>query len=164
MMANTDFDRNALDINGDYLIAYGNVFAMEMFPETTEIVDVQASFKVSINGVEFNPDIRFGVKRVTKINRLRRGLGNIRYAKNKPLDAEAEAYQFYALLGCRKMIDVQDQTAPEEKRCLTLNYATELFVPAPSDATRKFQNRKAACATIAERREDIEPPENAVLA
>lgn len=164
MMSDTDFERDTLDINGDFLIAYGDAFSMETFPKTAEIADAPTEFQININGVDFNPDIRFGVQRVTRTNRLRTGLGTIRYAKNKPLDDETGAYQSSALFGCRKMLDVQDETAPEEKLCLTLDCATGRFIPAPTDATRRFQNMEAACATIAERWENIEPPENAVIA
>lgn len=163
MMADSDFERDTLDVNGDFLIAYGEVFGMDSFPKTAEIADVKNKFKVNINGVEFNPDIRFGVERVTRTNRVRTGLGTIRYAKNKPLDEDVGAYQSSALFGCRKMIDAQDETAPEEKLCLTLDCATGKFIPAPTDATRRFQNMEAACATIAERWDNIEPPENAIL-
>lgn len=164
MMADTDFDRATLDVNGDFLIAYGEAFSMETLPSTAEIVDAQPGFKANINGVEVNPDIRFAVQRVTRTNRLRTGLGTIRYAKNKPLDEEVGAYQSSVLFGCRKMIDVQDETAPEEKLCLTLDCATGNFFPAPTDATRRFQNMEAACASIAERWDNIEPPEGAVIA
>ncbi|MBR2575295.1 MAG: hypothetical protein IKE14_13305 [Loktanella sp.] len=163
MMADTDFERDTLDVNGDFLVAYSEVFGMDTFPKTAEISEAQIGFRVDINGVEFNPDIRFGVQRVTRTNRLRTGLGTIRYAKNKPLDEEVGAYQSSALFGCRKMIDIQDETAPEEKLCLTLDCASGKFIPAPSDATRRFQNMEAACATIAERWDNIEPPENAVF-
>ena len=163
MMSDTDFERETLDINGDFLIAYGEMFSMDSLPATAEITDAPVDFIAHINGVEVNPDIRFGVQRVMRNNRLRTGIGSIRYAKNKPLDEEVGAYQSSALYGCRKMIDVQDETAPEEKLCLTLDCVTGKFIPAPSDATRRFQNIEAACATIAERWDSIEPPENAVF-
>lgn len=164
MMADSDFERETLDINGDFLIAYGEAFSMDTFPKTADITDVPSGFKANIHGVEVNPDIRFAVQRVTRTNRLRTGLGTIRYAKNKPLDDEVGAYQSSALFGCRKLMDVQDDAAPEEKLCLTLDCATGRFISAPTDATRRFQNMEAACATIAERWDNIEPPEGAVLA
>lgn len=164
MMADSDFDRETLDINGDFLIAYGEAFSMDTFPKTAEIMDGPLGFKANINGVEVNADIRFAVQRVTRTNRLRTGLGTIRYAKNKPLDEEVGAYQSSALFGCCKMLDVQNDAAPEEKLCLTLDCATGKFIPAPTDATRRFQNMEAACSTIAERWDNIEPPEGAILA
>ena len=163
MMADTDFDRETLDVNGDFLMAFGEAFSMETFPRTAEFADVPMGFKANINGVEVNPDIRFGVQRVTRTNRLRTGLGTIRYAKGKPLSEEVGFYQSSVLFGCRKMIDVQDETAPEEKLCLTLDCVTGRFIPAPTDATRRFQNMEAACKTIAEWWDQIEPPEGAIL-
>lgn len=163
MMADTDFDRDTLDVNGDFLIAFGEVFSLDTFPKTADFVDAPTGFKVNINGVDVDPDIRFGVQRVTKTNRTRTGLGTIRYAKGKPLNDDVGAYQSSVLFGCRKMIDVQDPTAPEEKLCLTLDCATGRFIPAPSDATRRFQNMEAACKTIAEWWDSIEPPEGAIF-
>jgi hypothetical protein len=163
-MADSEFDRDTLDVNGDFLIAYSKAFSMDDFPKTAEMLNAPVKFRADLQGVEVNPDIRFGVQRMTRTNRLRTGLGTIRYAKGKPLDQEAGAYQSSVLFGFRKMIDVQDEGAPEEKLCLTLDCATGKFIPAPSDATRRFQNVEAACATIAERWDNIEPPEKAIIA
>lgn len=163
MMADSEFDRDTLDVNGDFLVAFGQVFSMDTFPKTAEIVDGATTLQVNINGVDVNPDIRFGVQRVTKTNRTRTGLGTIRYAKGKPLNDEVGAYQSSVLFGCRKMIDTLDPTAPEEKLCLTLDCATGRFIAAPSDATRRFQNIEAACKTIAEWWDSIEPPEGAIF-
>ncbi|WVX49994.1 hypothetical protein ROLI_030900 [Roseobacter fucihabitans] len=57
----------------------------------------------------------------------------------------------------------EDEIAAEEKLCLTLDGATGHFIAAPTNATRRFQNVQAACVSIAERWENIEPPESAVL-
>ncbi|MBY5974036.1 hypothetical protein KUV28_16870 [Ferrimonas balearica] len=164
MMADSEFDRDTLDVNGDFLVAYSSVFSMDTFPRTAELADANTRFRANIFGVDVNPDIRFGVQRITRTNRLRTGLGTIRYAKNKPLDREVAAFQSSILFGFRKMLDAQDEAAPEEKLCLTLDCVTGDFIPAPTDATRRFQNVEAACATIAERWDNIEPPENAVIA
>ena len=164
MMADTDFERDTLDNNGDFLVAFGDTFSMETFPKPAEIMDAPTTFNANIYGVDVNPDIRFGVQRTTRTNRLRTGFGTIRYAKNKPLDDEVGAFQSAVLFGCRKMIDVQDEAAPEEKLCLTLDCASGRFIPAPTDATRRFQNMEAACATIAEWWDRIEPPDGAVIA
>jgi len=163
MMADSDFERDTLDVNGDFLIAYGKVFSLDTFPKTAEIAGAPENFKVNLNGVRVNPDIRLGIQRVTRTNRLRTGLLTIRYAKNNPLDDEAGQYQSSVLFGCRKMIDSDDEKAPEEKLCLTLDCASGKFIPAPTDATRRFQNMEAACATIAERWDSIEPPDGAVF-
>lgn len=163
MMSDTEFDRDTLDVNGDFLIAFGETFSMDTFPKTADFADAPTKFKVNINGVDVDPDIRFGVQRITKTNRTRTGLGTIRYAKGKPLNEDVGAYQSSVLFGCRKMIDVQDQAAPAEKLCLTLDCASGRFIPAPSDATRRFQNMEAACKTIAEWWDSIDPPDGAIF-
>ena len=163
MMADNDFERDTLDINGDFLIAYGEVFSMNTFPKKSGIFAVNTEIKMDFNGVEVNPDIWCGTQRLNFKNRMRIGLMNIRYAKGKPLDEETRRYQFAILFGTRKLIDGKDEVADEEKLCLILDCATGNFIVAPTDATRRFQNVQAACASIAERWENIEPPENAVL-
>lgn len=81
MMADTDFERDTLDINGDFLVAYGEVFSMESFPKTAEVTAYPVNFSINLNGVDFNPDLRFGTQRITRTNRLRTGFGTVRYAK-----------------------------------------------------------------------------------
>ena len=134
MMSDTDFERDTLDINGDFLLAYGEAVSMDTFPSTAKISD-PTPFKTNLHEVDFNPDIRFGVQRVTRTNRLRTGLGTIRYAKGKPLDEEAGAYQSSVLFGCRKLIDAHDEAAPEEKLYLTLDCVRgrALTRPAPHE-------------------------------
>ena len=163
MMADNDFERETLDVNGDFLIAYGEVFSMDTFPKKSEISAVNTEIKIDFNGVEVNPDIWCGTQRVNLKNRLRTGLMTIRYAKGKPLDDETGRYQSAILFGTRKLIDGEDEVAAEEKLCLTLDCATGKFIAAPTDATRRFQNVQAACASIAERWDNIDPPENAIL-
>jgi hypothetical protein len=34
MMADTDFDRDTLDVNGDFLVAFSEVFSLDTFPKT----------------------------------------------------------------------------------------------------------------------------------
>lgn len=163
MMADSDFERDALDVNGDFLIAYSEAFSMDTFPKTAEIPTAPAEIKVDLNGVEVNPDIWSGLQRVNLKNRLRTGLITIRYAKGKPLDEEVGKHQSSILFGIRKFIDGEEENAAEEKLCLTLDCVTGNFISAPTDATRRFQNVQAACASIAERWDSIAPPEKAIL-
>lgn len=162
MMADTPFEREVLDNNSDFLAAFGDAFDMGQFPDG-QIVEGPTQFKVSLNGVDVNPDIRLATRRVNKNNRERTGLLTIRYAKGKPLDEEVGRWHSALLFGCRKLIDSADESAPEQKLCVTLDAQSGRFIPAPGDALSRFKNMEAACASIAERWDSVEPPSNAVL-
>ena len=162
MMADTPFEREVLDNNSDFLAAFGEAFDIEQFPDA-EIIEGPTQFKVNLNGVDVNPDIRLATRRVNKNNRERTGLMTIRYAKGKPLDEEVGRWQSSLLFGCRKMIDSDNDDAPEQKLCVTLDAQSGKFIPAPGDALSRFKNMEAACASIAERWDSVEPPVNAVF-
>lgn len=162
MMADSDFDRDLLDLNADVLDAYGEVFDPTKFPKA-EIAPAPDPFKLDLSGVEVRPDIRLALQRTTKTNRLRTGLLSIRYAKNKPLSEEVGRWQSSLLFACRKMLDGDDEKAAEHKLCVTLDGATGNFIEAPGDAVSRFANMEAACQSIAERWDSIEPPPNAIV-
>jgi len=163
MIADTEFERDTLDVNADFLDAYAKVFSMSSLPKGVSIRAAPKDFSVSLGGVELRHDIRFSTERLTRTNRVRTGFGTLRYAKGRETPGEVLLYHSSLLFGCRKMMDSDDETAPEEKLCFTLDCFSGMFVPAPGDATRRFQNMEAACASIAERWDSIEPPENAIL-
>jgi len=162
MMADTPFYRDVYDNNADFLQAYADTFDSSKLP-TAEIVPFDEDFKIDLNGVNLNPDIKLALQRTTKTNRLRTGLFTIRYAKNKPLDEETGLWQSSILFGCRKMIDTEDETAAEQKLCVTLDACTGKMIEAPGDALSRFQNVEAACQSISERWDSVEPPPGAVL-
>lgn len=162
MMADTPYYRDVYDNNADFLEAYSKAFDSGKLP-VAEIVPFDEDFKIDLSGVDLNPDIKLGIQRTTKTNRLRTGLLTIRYAKNKPLDNETGLWQSSLLFGCRKMIDNEDETAAEQKLCITLDACTGEMIEAPGDALSRFKNMEAACQSIAERWDSVEPPESAVL-
>lgn len=162
MMADTPYYRDVYDNNADFLDAYADTYDGANLPKV-EILPFNEDFKIDLNGVNLNPDIKLALQRTTTTNRLRTGLLTIRYAKNKPLEEEVGLWQSSLLFGCRKMIDTEDDTAAEQKLCVTLDACTGKMIEAPGDALSRFQNMEAACQSIAERWESIEPPENAIL-
>lgn len=162
MMADSDFDRQLFDNNADFLDAYAEVYTDGILPNM-EISPIPDAFKLDLNGVSVNPDIRIGLRRTMLNNRVRTGLLTIRYARNKPLDQQVGLWQSSLLFGCRKMLDDGDETAAEKKLCLTLDACTGEMIQAPGDALSRFKNMEAACQSIAERWNSVEPPPNAVL-
>lgn len=162
MMADTPYYRDVYDNNADFLDAYANTFDAANLPNA-EILPFNEDFKININGVDLNPEIKLALQRTTTTNRLRTGLLTIRYAKNKPLDQEVGLWQSSLLFGCRKMIDTEDDTAAEQKLCVTLDACTGKMIEAPSDALSRFQNMEAACQSIAERWASVGPPDQAIF-
>ncbi|MEM9853049.1 MAG: hypothetical protein AAF841_01235, partial [Pseudomonadota bacterium] len=79
------------------------------------------------------------------------------------LNEEEAAFSSSLLFGIRQLIDELDPDAPELSLCLTLDAFTATFHPAPTNARSRFLNMEAACASIAEVWDNIEPPINAVL-
>lgn len=162
MMADTPYYRDVYDNNADFIEAYSKTFNADNLPKA-EIAPIDEKFKIDLCGVNLNPDIKLGYQRTTITNRTRTGLLTIRYAKNKPLDNETGLWQSSILFGCRKMIDTEDETAVEQKLCITLDACTGVMIQAPGDALSRFKNMEAACQSIAERWDSVEPPENSVL-
>jgi len=162
MMADSPFDRDLFDNNADFLNAYAEVFSADQLP-SAEISPIPDAFKVNLNGVDVNPDLRLGLQRTMNNNRVRTGLLTIRYAKGKALPTETGLWQSSLLFGCRKMLDVEDESAAEKKLCVTLDAFTGELIAAPGDALSRFKNMEAACQSIAERWDSVEPPPNAVL-
>lgn len=162
LMSDTPFDRDTLDVNADFLDAYSDVFSSDQLPKA-DVTKPPNKFKINLNGVDMNPDIRLGFQRVTKTNKVRTGFMTIRYAKGKALTEEVGLWQSSLLFGCRQMADDQDEVTAERKLCVTLDAFTGRFIEAPGDAVSRFKNMEAACATISSMWDNIEPPNGAVI-
>jgi len=102
------------------------------------------------------------LRRTTKSNKVRIGAASLRYAKGKPLPPDVAAWQSAFLVGYIGQDASQDNAEPEGKLCLTIDAYSGVCHSAPTDAVRRFQNMKAACATIAESWSNMPPPIGAV--
>lgn len=161
-LADSDYDRTLYDTNADYIERFAQVYPKMTLPEA-EIMAPGKKSPVTLNGVKVNPDISFYLQRVTRTNRVRAGAGTLRYAKGKPLRTETAKWQSAFLAGYLRKVIVDDTVEPELKLCVTVDAYAGICHPAPTDSIRRFQNMEAACATIAERWPNIEPPQKAVL-
>lgn len=162
MMADTEFEREVLDINADYL----DVFAASSEKNETPAVTFTQGyedFTVEINGVVVKPDIQCSVERINRNNKRKTGLLTTRYAKGKALNEEEAAYSSSLLFGVRQMIDEGDPEAPEKALCMTLDAFSATYISAPTNARSRFLNMQAACASISDVWDNIEPPVGAVL-
>jgi hypothetical protein len=161
-LAADDFERNVLDVNADYIDRVAEVYASPPIGSA----ELQAPGKTStleLNGVRVSVELAFRASRVTKTNKIRVGGGALRYAKGKVLPDEVAAWQSAFIFGFLGLVPPEDGAEPEHKLCLVLDAYAGKWHYAPTDALRRFRNMEAACASIAERWANIQPPPGAVL-
>ena len=91
--------------------------------------------------------MQFRLRRLTRTNKVRWGGGMLRYAKGKPLPTAVAEWQSAFLFGYIGMAtDDTDGSLAEHALGLTVDVHSGVAHPAPTDAVRRFQNMKAACA------------------
>lgn len=162
MMADTPFERDILDNNADYVDAFAEAFPSVEMP-AADRSPFPERWRINLSGVEVNPDVQFSLQRVTRTNKVKTGFATFRYAKGKPLAEETALWQSALLFGCRRMFDQAEEAEPEQRLCLTLDAFAGKAYPAPGDAVSRFLNMEAACLSIAERWDSVEPPDGAVI-
>lgn len=162
MMADDDFGREVLDNNADYVERFAEVVSGLVLPAADMILP-GACPALAINGTTVTVDLCFRLRRMTRTNKVKVGAATLRYARGKPLPSEVGAWQSAFLMGYLGQDALQDNAQPEGKLCLTIDGYLGTCHPAPTDAVRRFQNMQAACATIAERWDNVPLPAGAVL-
>lgn len=161
-LTDDDFEETTNEANADYVKRFSEVMHTVKMP-TAELLPGKTYPAQNINGlkVSFAPDLL--LRRQTKTNKLQRGALILRYAKGKALSQEVAEYQSAAILGLLQLLPDEEQAEPEKAICLTLDaYGGDIY-PAPGAAKTLWENTKAACASIAERWPNIQPPPKAVL-
>lgn len=162
-LASDEFERDLFDSNADYIDRFAGVCEGLVLPNA-ERQSPGRPIVLDLHGVSIKPQLQFRLRRLARGNKLRTGGGMLRYAKGKALSPETANWQSAFLLGCLQAVDSKEDGAePEHGLCLTIDAHSGIAYPAPTDAIRRFQNMKAACASIAERWPNIKPPLNAVL-
>lgn len=156
-MADSDFDRDTMDHNADYIEKFASNLGNLSLPNA-EVLPPGTSPTITLNGLRVKLELQTRLRRVDRSNRARTGGLMLRYAKNKILPAEIAAWQSSLLLGYLKVTEPSAEALPDPKLCVTLDVAGGICHSAPSDAVRRFQNMQAACATIAESWANIPPP------
>lgn len=162
-LADDQFDKDCNDINADYVVRFSEVVENIQLPKGAYWLAGEPFAAKSINGVRvtFSPSLlvaRPGRKNVTK-----RGALMLRYQKDTPLKPEIGAYQSATVYGLLEQYGVGNDEEVDRSICLTMDAQTGILHPAPSNAVTRFNNTKAACATISEAWDNIKPPPNAVL-
>lgn len=161
-LADSDFERDLFDHNAEYIERFANRFLGMKLPEA-EYLEPGKVGPIDLEGVKVTIEICARLRRLTRTNKVRVGMAALRYAKNKPLSSTIGAWQSAFLYGLHSVIGLDEGLAPEHKLCITIDASAGKVYPAPTDSVRRFQNMEAACATIAERWPNIEPPPNAVI-
>ena len=160
-LADSDFDRDLFDHNADYIDRFAKVYQILALPDA-EILAPGKPSATKLNGVKVNVQILFRLRRITRTNKVRVGVGALRYAKGKALSPRVGEWQSAFLFGYLSQIGMEDAD-PERSLCVTVDAYAGVCHSAPTDSIRRFHNMEAACATISERWPNIPPPPNAVL-
>ncbi len=160
----SDFDNEVAEHNADYIERF-----MEKLPalpaRVQEVLQAGKMPSLDIHGVNltFSPDLL--LKRVNQRNSPKLGVAFFRYAKNKPLSDEVACWQgaiSFGYLDTRVKQGLGD-VDPEKEMCVAVDMWTGKVHQAPSNAVYRFNEVKAACAGIAERWDQIQPPDGAVI-
>lgn len=161
-LTDSDFEKDLLDHNADYIDSFVAAHANLDMPLADVIAPGKAA-AIILEGVRVTAEIHFRLRRLTKSNKIRVGAGMLRYAKGRPLPAANAEWQCALLLGYLKEIGIDDGAEPEGKLCITLDAYSGQCHAAPTNSIKRFNDIKAACASIAERWPNIPPPPNAAF-
>ena len=100
----------------------------------------------------------------TKNNQIKEGAAMLRYAKGAALSDSIGAWQSAFLLGYLRETSVDETVHPDAGLCLTIDAYAGVAHKAPTNSVSRYQNMKAACATIAEQWPNVKPPPKAIFA
>lgn len=158
------FECEVAENNADYLERY----LEQPFSLPSSAQEVIAGSKLpslEVEGFTITCSPHFVFKRVNRRNATKMGLGFLRYSKGRPLLAEAAYWQSAISFGYLKLKLEQglSETDPDKDLCVTFDvWAGESFT-APGNAIYRFNEVKAACAGIAQRWDNIQPPHGAIF-
>ena len=161
-MADDEFDRDVLDHNADFIDRFVSVHHLLDFPKAN-LEAVGNAPPIDLSGVHLTVSLAFRLRRVTRTNEVRIGVGSLRYAKGSNLPPETGSWQAAILLGYLTLANAEAKAVPEGKLCVIVDARSGRVYPAPSDSIRRFKHTEAACTTIAEQWQNIPPPKGAVL-
>jgi hypothetical protein len=161
-MADSEFDRDVLDHNADYIERFVKVYESLALPQA-DILAPGKTISLQVNGTKVTSEIHFRLRRVTKTNKVRVGAAALRYSKNHPLPLDVAEWQSAILFGILGLSGGDPAAEPERKLCLTVDAFTAACFCAPTNAVSRFNNAEAECANISERWANIQPPPSAVV-
>lgn len=163
-LADNQFERELYDHNADFITRFANVSDELAFPNAG-IHPPGEKLSVIIGATVISDYIHFRLRRKTKTNKIRVGAGYLSYAKGKPVAITQAEWQGAIIFGLFSLpgINHEEEAEPEHKLCVTLDAQSGLIHSAPTDSLSRFHNAEAACATIADCWDQIDPPKGAVI-
>lgn len=162
-LADDQFDADCNAINADYVERFSKVAENVKLPNGA-LADPTESFKPQIlNGVSvsFAPSVL--LRRTTKRNTVKTGAMMLRYKKGTRLPEEVASFQSATIHGLLCMYGTETDAEVDRNLCLTLDAQSGDLHAAPTNSVSRFNNVKAACATIADMWDNIKPPAGAVF-
>lgn len=158
------FEIDKAENNADYLERY-LATAPKLPIKAQEIFPGDRMPGLDIEGFTLRCTPHFVLRRVTRTNVPKMGLGFLRYAKGKPLPLETACWQGAIAVGYLNAKVQQGLGEIDADREITavIDVWTGHCHVAPSNAVYRFNEVKAACAGIAQRWVQIPPPPNAVF-
>lgn len=160
----SDFDNEVAEHNADYIERFLEK-KLALPARVQEVINAGKMPSLDVHGLNlsFSPDLL--LRRVNIRNTPKLGVAFFRYSKNKPLADEVACWQGAISFGYleTKVKQGLGEIDPEKEMCVAVDMWTGKVHPAPSNAVYRFNEVKAACAGIAERWGQIQPPEGAVI-
>ena len=160
----SEFDNEVAEHNADYIERF-----LEHLPSLpARVQEVTAagkmpSLEIHDLHLSFSPDLL--LRRVNIRNTPKLGVAFFRYAKNKALSDDVACWQGAIAFGYldTKVKQGLGDVDPEKEMCVAIDMWTGKVHPAPTNAVYRFNEVRAACAGIAERWGQIQPPEGAII-
>jgi hypothetical protein len=151
------FRRQMLDFNAGYLERFVRVAPGLALPQA-EPLPPGGVIRHVMGGCTITLELACRFERTQpRTNRLQVGGAALRYARGRPLDPAAAAFQSALMFGALRS-EAAEGVAAETALCLTIDAHAGIAHPAPSDAASRYRNMLAACQSIAERWQAITPP------
>ena len=160
---NTGFERDILGHNADYIERFSKVRHRIDMPEAELLPPDSAALHIALKGVKVTVETNFRLRRLTRTNRIRIGVGALRYAKGKILSPTEADWHSAFLNGILCRTNAEEAAEPEPGLCLVIDAYAGASHSAPTDAKRRFLNMVAACETIAELWDSIPAPAKAIM-
>lgn len=159
----SDFEKDCNEINADYIDRFSKVSENLNLPKNSQWAAGKTYPAQEINGlkVSFAPNLlvsRPGKKNLTKV-----GAMMLRYKKGSALSEEVACFQSSIIHGLMCSYGGEPEHEVDPKICFTLDAHTGTAHCAPTNAVSRFNNVKAACATIADAWDNIKAPSGAVI-
>ncbi len=160
----SQFECEVAENNADYL----ERFLEQPFAVPSTAQEVMAATKLlplEFEGFSLTCSPHLILKRVNRRNVPKMGLGFLRYSKGRALPAENACWQGAISFGYLKAKLEQGlaEVDPEKELCVTFDVWTGVAHAAPGNAIYRFNEVRAACAGIAQRWANIEPPAGAIF-